>query len=470
MWSVADNLAQQVLTFFIFAVLARWLTPREFGLLAIAHLMVQFVRFSVLDAIALPVVRAAQADDRMFDWLFTLCTTISALAAALMVLAALPMSRFFGAPELMPVLMGMSVSALLFGMVRAHDARLLRDGNFKLLAIRSLVSVSAGGVAALVLAWNGAGAMALVAQQLVMGVVGLLIALAAEWRIWRPRWHWSTPMVKQHAGEMGRVGVSALVSYANTNGDAALVSVMFGPHATGLYNLAKRVLSAAFNVVASSLARVGTSLFVQKQGDVEAMRHAYTRVLGLMLLLLAPIYAIATLVAEPMVVLVFGERWRESAQLFGWLSAAYVGQAAFTHGQSLSFTTGHSARVFWLSTAQLLVSVSTSSALFRWYPQLGGQAVAIGFSAGSLAGFIAMQIAISRQLSLARSEVVKALVPSLAGTLAVAAALWLLLQSQVQPGRWIGLFVFAGVGVVAYAAIAAMAQWLMNAFGRRFPS
>ncbi len=416
MWSILDNLVQQVLAFAIFAVLARWLSPHEFGLLAIAHLIVLFTRMSLLDALAMPVVRAPEANDRLFDWLFTVCTLVSLAVAGLMVLAAWPMARFFGAPDLTLVLMGMSLSVVLFGLGRAHDARLLRAGNFKVTAIRSLCSVTAGGAAALWLAARGAGAMALVAQQVVMGVVALLVALAAEWRHWRPRWHWSRETLREHAGETRRIGLNACVGYANNNGDAALVSVLLGPAATGLYNLAKRVLSAAYLVIASSLSRVGVSLFVQRQGDPQALAQAYRRMLGWTLLLLAPLYAVVSLAAEPLVVLAFGERWRESASLFGWLSVAYVAQSAFWLGQNLSFATRHSGRVLKLSTVQLLISAGLAVA----FSPMGMQGVAAGFALGSVAGCIAMQIAVHRQLRLSSLSFMRATLPATLGTAAIA--------------------------------------------------
>ena len=458
LWSVCDNVVQQLLSFMIFAVLARWLTPHEFGLLAIAHLMVQFVRMSLLDAVAMPVVRSAEADDSLFNWLFTVCTVVSGLAACLMALLSWPLARFFGAVDLVPVLLGMSLAILLFGLVRAHDARLLREGNFKLLAIRSLCSVTAGGAAALFLASRGLGAMALVAQQLVMGVVALAIAVVAEWRVWRPRWLWSGGLIRTHAAEMRRVGLSSLVSYANSNGDAALVSVLLGPQATGLYNLAKRVLSAAYLVVAASLSRVGVSLFVQRQRDPVALALSYTSVLGWTLLLLAPIYTIASLVAEPMVVVVFGEKWRQSASLFGWLSVAYVSQAAFWLGQSLSFTTGRSDRAIKLSSWQLGLSATLALLL----SPLGMGGVAAGFAAGAVVGCVAMQVAVKRQLSLSWLALGRTALPAVLGTLATALALWALPHIGLEAQRWLGLLMALGLGIACYTAIATLVHWLMR--------
>ena len=458
-WSIADNLAQQALSFVIFAVLAHWLTPHEFGLLAIAHLMVQFVRMTLLDAMAMPVVRGLDSSDAVFNWLFTLCTAVSLVLAAAMALSSPLLVRFFGTPELMPVLLGMSLVIVLYGLVRAHEARLLREGNFRLLAIRSICSVSAGGAVALFMVYQGAGAMALVAQQITTGIVALLIALVAEWRIWRPQWAWSSALIRTHASEMSKVSTSALLNYANTSGDAALVSVLLGPYATGLYNLAKRVLSAAYLVIGASLGRVSVTLFVQQQRDPAALRQTYARMLAMTLLLLVPVYTLVTALAEPMVVIVFGEQWRPSAPLFGWLSVAYLGQAAFALGQNLSFATGHSARVPKLALAQMVIAMALAFLLVRWNGVTG---VAAGFAIGSMAGMLAMKFAISRQLDMPLRSFVLTVLPAGMGAALGAVLVRILPLAGLQVTGWFSL-IFAGIaGLLAYSASAALVRLLVN--------
>lgn len=458
-WSIADNFAQQALSFVIFAVLAHWLTPHEFGLLAIAHLMVQFVRMTLLDAMAMPVVRGLDSSDAVFNWLFTLCTAVSLVLAAAMALSSPLLVRFFGTPELMPVLLGMSLVIVLYGLVRAHEARLLRQGNFRLLAIRSICSVCAGGAVALFMVYQGAGAMALVAQQITTGIVALLIALVAEWRIWRPRWAWSSALVRTHASEMSKVSTSALLNYANTSGDAALVSVLLGPYATGLYNLAKRVLSAAYLVIGASLGRVSVTLFVQQQRDPAALRQTYARMLAMTLLLLVPVYTLVTALAEPMVVIVFGEQWRPSAPLFGWLSVAYLGQAAFALGQNLSFATGQSARVPKLALAQMVIAMALAFLLVRWNGVTG---VAAGFAIGSMAGMVAMKFAISRQLDMPLRSFVLTVLPAGMGAALGAVLVRILPLAGLQVTGWFSL-IFAGIaGLLAYSASAALVRLLVN--------
>src|SRR5471032_3663440 len=106
-WAVLDNLAQQGLSFIIFAILARLLNPAEFGLLTIAHLFILFSRLVVLDALAMPVIRAQEPDDSAYSALFWRCTVAGLLLCACMFLSAGLVSSLFQAPSLAPVLQGM---------------------------------------------------------------------------------------------------------------------------------------------------------------------------------------------------------------------------------------------------------------------------------------------------------------------------------------------------------------------------
>jgi O-antigen/teichoic acid export membrane protein len=461
-WSIADNFAQQALSFVIFAMLARLLTPHEFGLLAIAHLIVQFVRMTVLDALAMPVVRdngSGGAGDSLFDWLFSLCAVVSLVLAVVMAMFSPLLAYFFEAPALLPVLLGMSMVVVLYGLVRSHEARLLRQGNFRLLAIRSIISVCAGGGVALFMAFEGAGAMALVAQQLTTGLVALVIAVAAEWHSWRPRWRWSTALIRTYGSEIVKVGMAALLNYAKNNIDVVIVSVLLGSYATGLYNLAKRVLSAAYLVIGASLGRVAVTKFVQEQSDPAALLRSYAGMLGITFLLLVPFYSLATALAEPMIAVVFGEQWRPSAPLFGWLAIAYLGQTSFELGQNLSFATGLSARVPRLAFRQLLIATVCALILGRLYGITG---IVSGFAVGSMVGMVEMQLAISRQLGMSLRRFMLTLSPACAGAVVSVVMVRVLATAGVFVTGWVSLFAVATAGILAYAVMAGSMRWFAN--------
>ena len=152
-WSMLDNLAQQVLSFLVFLVLARLIAPQEFGLIAVAHLVVTFLRQTILDAIVHPVARSATPSDALYSYAFGICVLASVLMCALMLASATVIARFYVQPDLMKVLSWMSLVVLATGMAAVYEARLVRQMQFRPLAIRSIVSVTIGGGVGIVLAY-----------------------------------------------------------------------------------------------------------------------------------------------------------------------------------------------------------------------------------------------------------------------------------------------------------------------------
>lgn len=414
-WSVADNFAQQALSFVIFTVLARWLTPQAFGLLAIAHLQVQFVRFAVLDALALPVLRSKEADAALFSWLFTQCTWVSLICAGLMALGAPALATYFESRELIPIIFGMSGVIFLYGLGRAHDAILLRQARFKLLALRSLFSVVAGGAIAIALAYRGHGALALVAQQITTTSVALIISFCSEWRRWRPRWYFSKALMHKYGRETANASVSSMLNYANGNGDAALVSVVLGPHATGLYNLAKRITLAVSLMISASLGRVATSLFLKDATDPTKLGEHYRRMTALMMSGLVLIFGLIANFSEPITRIVFGPQWLPAAPVLIVLSISGIFQASFNIGQGLSLATGHARRAVRFGSLQLVAAIALSL-LMTWKGVVG---MALGFGIAAVISACLMHRVISAQIHTRSLRGLIPLLPSLLGVISL---------------------------------------------------
>ncbi|MDR3411211.1 MAG: lipopolysaccharide biosynthesis protein [Formivibrio sp.] len=313
MWSVLDNFAQQFLSFIIFMILARILTPEKFGLLAIANLIVTVVRQTAFEAIAMPVSRDPEPNDNLYSWAFSLCTILALLLAVGMILLAGPLSIFYKSPELRSVLIWMSPVVVFFGLARAYEARLIRQMQFKPLAIRSIISVTIGGVVGIVLALKGVGVMALVIQQVV--IAGLAFVMLVVQSSWRPRWCLDRSLWKKYQSDIAQVGQSGALGFFTSQADTLLVSIFLGSHATGLYNFAKRLTSAIYLIIASSMLKVAVPAFSDAFGNVHKLQSAYVRVIGLSLFVLLPSLLGMGVMAEPLISVFFGAVWMPAAKV-----------------------------------------------------------------------------------------------------------------------------------------------------------
>ncbi|SDP79368.1 Membrane protein involved in the export of O-antigen and teichoic acid [Rhodoferax sp. OV413] len=333
-----DNLAQQVLSFLVFMVLARFVAPQEFGLIAIAHVIVTFVRQTVFDAISHPVARAESTSDTLYSWAFSVCVLAALCMSILMLAGAGFVSRFYAHPELVQVLSWMSLVVLATGTASVYEARLVRRMEFRPLAIRSIVSVTIGGTVGIVLAFRGAGVMALVAQQVVTSCLALAL-LVAQAR-WIPQIALRNLAFKEFLPEASRVSMTGLFNFLASQGDTVLVSIFLGSYATGIYNFAKRLTSAVYLVIGSSLLKLAIPAFAEAGKNPDALRDAYVRILGTTIFLMAPLLAGMSILAIPTITLLFGAVWVEAAPIVALLSILYILLAANQINDYLMFATG----------------------------------------------------------------------------------------------------------------------------------
>jgi O-antigen/teichoic acid export membrane protein len=359
LWSMLDNLAQQVLSFVAFLILARLIAPEDFGLMAISHLIVSFVRQTLLDAIVHPVARAPQPTDALYSSAFSACVLTSLLLAGLMLLMAPHIARFYQQPDLAAVVSWMSLVVLLTGTAAVYEVRLIRAMEFRPLAIRAMVSVTLGGAVGITLALQGQGVWALLAQQVVTSAVALLLLVVQS--AWRPQWTWRRLGARVFSPDASRVGLTGFFSFLSHQGDTMIVSVLMGAHATGLYSFAKRLTSAIYLIIGSSLLKLAIPAFATANHQAPALRAAYTRILGVTFLLMAPLYAGLSVLAEPMIALFFGPVWTEAAPVIALLSVLHLFLAANQINDYLLFAVGERSAPLLRTTLQILFAL-----LFAW--------------------------------------------------------------------------------------------------------
>lgn len=441
-WAVLDNLAQQGLSFIIFAILARLLNPAEFGLLTIAHLFILFARLVVLDALAMPIIRAKEPDDTAYTALFWRCTTAGLLLCAAMFFAAHPVSVLFQVPSLAPVLQGMSLSILFFGMVRSYEARLVRQMKFKQLAIRSCVSVMVGGALGIAFAYQGWGAMSLVVQQVVASGLALLLVVLQSG--WLPGLGWAARPAR-YWRDVRQVSISGLLSFANSNGDSLLVSIFLGPYATGLYNLAKRLTSAVYLVITASLLRVSLPVFASAHGKPDQLRHAYLQLLAMMLFLMLPMLLFQAVLAEPLVSTVFGAKWLPACSTIAALALLYCLSSVSELNNYVLFAVGESRWPPLLGMLQLALAIMLAAC----FSQHGLLAMSLSFAGAYVLMLPWSQQLANKSMALPLKTLLAALQPVLAGAALLLLTLLALLRLWHGPAAWLLLLALLA-GTAAY--------------------
>lgn len=319
-------------------VLAHLLTPHDYGLLAMVLTVVgigELFRDFGLSSAAIQATRLTRAQR---DNLFWLNTGIGAVLTVLTFAAAPLVGALFDEPEVVPVARALAFTFLLNGLATQYRADLSRHMRFGPLAVVDVAGPVTALVVAVVMALQGAGEEALVAQQLTAAAVTLVGAgIAARWIPRLPR---RAPGMRGLLRFGWNLLGTQLVGYGANNADSLVIGVRFGSVSLGLYNRAFQLLMQPLTQLRAPSTTVALPVLSRLKDDParfgEFVRRGqlalgYTLVAGLALVIAA---------AEPVVDLFLGPQWTGVTPILRFLAAAGMFQTLAYVGYWVYLATG----------------------------------------------------------------------------------------------------------------------------------
>jgi len=306
------------------AVLARWLEPAAFGVVAMALVVVGGLGvFRDLGLSAVTVQRAERqpAQVSALFWV-NLCAGVG--LAGLTWWVAPPVGRFFGEPELPGLLGALGLGFVLSGATVQHQAMLQRKLRLGTLAAVEACGALGGVAAAIASALAGAGAWALVVQSLVdAGLVGVGCWSTSGFRPGRPRRGLGLRADLRFGGQLTGYRVFNFVA---RNADDLLIGRVYGSATLGLYNRAYALLTLPLRLLHGPLSGAALSALSRLQGQPARYRRAYLRLLQKIALVAMPLAAVMAVSTDWLVALVLGPHFGEAAELFRLLAPAALVQ------------------------------------------------------------------------------------------------------------------------------------------------
>lgn len=302
-------------------VLARLLDPTDYGYLAMVTAVIGLGELLRDLGLSMAAVQAKNVSAAEKSNLFWLNSAIGLVLAITVFLGSWGIAAIYGEPALVPITQVLSVTFLLNGVAAQFKAQINRDMRFMTLGVTEAAPQAVALVLAIVLALCGFGYWALVAQALTVATLALTMDVILA------RWHPSLPSRTTSIRRFLRFG-SALagtqgIAYAAKNIDTVVLGILFGSSVVGLYSRAFQLVVLPLNQLTAPLSRVAVPVLSRIQDD-RARFIEYIRTGQFFTVTLATIFY-ATLVgfAEPVVLLVLGERWLPAAPILQAL--AFVG-------------------------------------------------------------------------------------------------------------------------------------------------
>jgi O-antigen/teichoic acid export membrane protein len=337
-WTVVRSGVEQLFTFIGLAILARLLTPKDFGLFTLAAASVELASIFALGGWSEAVYRAKQLDNESADTLFWGALTLATLVALVFAALSVPISRATGQPSLVPMLLALAGSIPLLALGQVHTARKLRIFGHKTMALRAIVAAVLGLAAAVTVALHGGGAWSMVVERYVHLVVGVVLAFAAF--PWRPRLRVKLSELRGVLRFNVDITLSSIMNYFTFRFPYLLSGRLIGVEAVAHYRMGSKPLDFVSQSALSPLLTVSLPSLTRLQDDPAGFSNAYVRFVGLSALLTCPVIFGFGAVASDAIPLLFGPQWRTAIPVCQILSTgaaalvagAFIGSALLAAG------------------------------------------------------------------------------------------------------------------------------------------
>jgi O-antigen/teichoic acid export membrane protein len=454
-------------------VLARLLTPSDYGLMAMVMVLTNALNVFRDGGLSTGTVQKASITHEQVSTLLWINIGLGCLLGLATVAAAPVMVRVFQEPKLLPITLVLATTFPLSAFTVQHEALLNRQMRFTALAVIETVAMAIGIGVGIIMGINGFGYWALVGMTLAITltrVVALLFAI---------RWIPGLPQPRCGVGSMLRFGgyltSSKLMVYLFRNADNALIGWWWGAGPLGLYSKAYSILMLPINQINAPMSGVAVPALSRVQNDPERVRRVFLGGYAVLASIILPTILFLTIFTDEVILVLLGQQWRPSISLFRLLApAALVGALALNPLSWLFIATGRPDRQFRFGILWSGVLV----AAFAFGVRFGPAGVAAVYSIISACLALPLCIYALRGTSIGLADLAGTLkAPAIAALVAALAGLSLALAIPDSVPALVRALIGGGVMLAIYAAVllVVMRQWsfyrelLTQLFGRKSP-
>jgi PST family polysaccharide transporter len=424
-WRFGGTVAGAISQFVVGVILARLLTPADFGILALAWVVLGLARPLGDLGVGTAVVQRIALTDRHVRTAFTFSTLLGLTITAAIAAAAPLVAAALRNPDVTPILRGLAVRFAFAGMATVAGALLRRRMDFRRSAMIDTASyvIGFGGVA-ITMALRGYGVWSLVWGSIVQSLLASAFTLLAAPHSPRPLF------AGRELGELLHFGmgasVSGLVNYVALNVDNIVVGRWLGAASLGMYARAYNLMNMPYTYSAVVMSTVLFPAFAQVQGEPVRLRRGYLLITQLTAMIAAPAMVTLAIAAPHLLRSVYGPQWIGAAVPLQILCAAGYFRALYHLDGIVAQSVGWVYSELWRQAVYAAL-VITGALVGTSYGLAG---VAVGVGVAILFMFVAMG-----QLALAavetpwgvylRSQTAALLTATIVGAVALAARLLL---------------------------------------------
>lgn len=321
-WTGIEKFSRQAVQFVIGIILARLLPPNDFGVIGMLAIFIAIAQTFTDSGLSSALIQKKDRTEVDCSTIFYFNIGVGVLFYLLLYATAPLIADFYNMPILTDVTRVVALSIILSGLTAVQNARLTIDLRFRTLSLIALISMVVTGATGLALAYSGWGVWALVFQAL----AGQMVTSICTWYCsrWIPKLEFSMKSFKQLWGFGSKLLVSGLINTIYGNLYTLVIGKKFSSAEVAFYNRGNHFALLPAQTVQDMAIKVNFPILAKMQDDDERLLGAYKKLLTVPLYILYPVLVCMAVTAEPLVIVLIGEKWLPCVPIMQVLCIGYM--------------------------------------------------------------------------------------------------------------------------------------------------
>lgn len=306
----------------ILPVLARVLSPTDYGVVALAMPFVLFAMALSDAGMSASLIRSKTHNDAEWSTGFWAVTGLGLLLALILTSVGLAGSFFLKEPLLFPVVAVLSLTILLQSIATVPGTKLQQNNQFGTIAKIDVLSMLVSLISAVTSAYCGWGVWALVTQQVTHFATKMIMTLLLSG--FRPRMIFHMPLIHHHL-IFGRdmLGVN-FINFIRQSVNSVMIGKILGTAPVGIYSMATTFSELPLRIISGPVQNVLYPRITALHDNIKTLRTLFLFITRIMSVCIIPGISMVAVAHAPIFQLVLSEKWREAGFVFMWLSPAAI--------------------------------------------------------------------------------------------------------------------------------------------------
>jgi O-antigen/teichoic acid export membrane protein len=428
-------------------VLARLLSPEDFGIVAMVSTLTGFIMVFKDLGLSMATVQRSEINHSQVSALFWVNIAISLILTIVTLVSAPMVAWFYDEPKLKVVTIILSSAFIFSGLTAQHQALLRRQMRMQALAFIDILSVVISVISAIACAYLGLAYWSLV----VMQISSVLVTAVGVWIAceWRPGKCFRISSIKDLLFFGGNMTCFSVVNYFARNLDNIIVGRILGAQSLGVYSRAYSLLLFPLGQITAPMTAVAIPALSHLVDQPERYCRYYLKAISLICYISMPLVAIMCALSSEIICIVMGESWRDASPIFMIFCFAAIIQPVDATTGWIFVSRGQTNRMFALSCVITPLLILSFVVGVHW----GVIGVAIGYSLSCVIVFYPSFLYALKGSPVVASDVIGAMLHPLAASIVIGMSVALTRINIIASGHVIVLLVSTAVGLMVTACM-----------------